>query len=266
TSGTTGKPKGVMIEHSNVVQLFTGTNHVYDFDSMDVWTLFHSYTFDFSVWEIWGALLFGGRLHIPTYEQTRDTNLFYDLCKRENVTVLNQTPNAFYQFIQVATNKEPLGNLRYVIFGGEALNLNQLKEWFDIYEDFNPILINMYGITETTVHVTSQKIEKKHITKPSIIGKQLKNYTIYVLDHNMRPVPIGAIGELYVGGEGVARGYLNRADLTKERFLPNPFQSADDKASGYNARLYKTGDLVRFMPDGNLEYVGRNDFQVKIRG
>ncbi|MDO4871663.1 MAG: amino acid adenylation domain-containing protein, partial [Candidatus Saccharibacteria bacterium] len=267
TSGTTGTPKGVMIEHRNVVQLFYSTSNIYKFHPEDVWTLFHSYTFDFSVWEIWGALLFGGILVIPTYEQTRDPHQFYDLCKKRGVTILNQTPSAFYQFINVAQHeKEPLRRLRHIIFGGEALNFHQLEGWYNVYQDTAPTLTNMYGITETTVHVTYKHLRKEEVGCSSIIGLRLQNYTAYVLDGSMRPVPVGAIGELYIGGEGVSRGYLNRPELTAERFLPNPYQSEADKRDGYNSRLYKTGDLVRYMPDGNLEYIGRNDFQVKIRG
>lgn len=267
TSGTTGMPKGVMVEHRNALNLFGATDKLYHFNSNDVWTLFHSYTFDFSVWELWGAFFYGGKLLIPTYEQTRDMNMFYDLCSTKKVTVLNQTPNAFYQFTDVAIGREDrLTNLRYVVFGGEALNLEQLQPWYNIYADNAPYLINMYGITETTVHVTYKKLHRNELDKGSLIGKPLPNYSIYLLDKEMQPLPIGAVGEMYVGGEGVARGYLNREELTAERFLPNPFQTEEEKKRGINSRLYKSGDIARFLPTGELEYIGRNDFQVKIRG
>ena len=267
TSGTTGKPKGVIVEHGNVTRLFSATKPWFGFNDSDVWTLFHSYTFDFSVWEIWGALLYGGKLIIPTKEETRDLDMFYNLCLSEGVTVLNQTPNAFYQFIDVAISKdEHLNNLRYVIFGGEALNLTQLKAWFNVYEEGAPSLINMYGITETTVHVTYKEIRKSELDCGSLIGVPIPDETIYVLDEDRLLLPVGALGELYVGGAGVARGYLNRPELTSERFIPNPYQREEEKRLNINTRLYKSGDLVRLLPDGSLEYMGRNDFQVKIRG
>ncbi|PNW15244.1 hypothetical protein C1637_02115, partial [Chryseobacterium lactis] len=266
TSGTTGMPKGVMQEHRNVARLFSATDHWYHFNEGDVWSLFHSYVFDFSVWEIWGALFYGGKLLIPSYEQTKDTNLFFSLCLQEGLTVLNQTPTAFYQFIDTALQREEqLTTLRYVIFGGEALNLASLKPWYVRYQ-FSPDLINMYGITETTVHVTYKKLSVKDLDKASLIGENIPDQGMYILDKHLRAVPVGAVGELYVGGAGIARGYLNRAELTAERFISNPFQTLEEKKENKNGILYKTGDLVRYLADGELEYIGRNDFQVKIRG
>lgn len=131
TSGTTGKPKGVMVEHRSVINLISSSQKIYHFSSNDIWTLFHSYTFDFSVWEIWGSLLNGGTLVIPTDEENMDLNLFYNLCVREKVTILNQTPNVFYQLSNIIIDKQQKLNLRYVIFGGEALNFIQLKTWFE---------------------------------------------------------------------------------------------------------------------------------------
>jgi len=182
---------------------------------------------------------------------------------------IKSNPYRFYQLIDIAINKDiqdKLTNLTYVIFGGEALNISQLKPWFDYYGYNQPKLINMYGITETTVHVTYKPIEQQDLGENSYIGKIIPDLKAYVLDANLNPLPIGAIGELYVGGVGLARGYLNRHDLTAERFIVNPFQSEDEKRLGKKGRLYKTGDLVRWLPDSNLEYIGRNDFQVKIRG
>lgn len=270
TSGTTGKPKGVLQPHYNVIRLFTATNDWYQFNHQDIWTLFHSYVFDFSVWEIWGALLYGGTLVIPTREEIKDLNAFYQLCYKEKVTVLNQTPKAFYQFIDIAlknTAELKLINLRYVIFGGDKLNYSNLIPWVEQYGYNNPRLINMYGITETTVHVTYKMIEKKDIDeRGSYIGFAIPDQKLYVLDQQLEPLPVGAIGELYVGGAGLARGYLNQPELTRSKFISNPFQTEKERLNNQNSRLYKTGDLVRRLPDGQLEYIGRNDSQVKIRG
>ncbi|MDX7988706.1 amino acid adenylation domain-containing protein [Xenorhabdus sp. 12] len=266
TSGTTGQPKGVLQTHQNVSRLFTTTHNQFQFNQKDTWVLYHTYTFDFSVWELWGALLYGGRLIIPTVECTKDFARFSQLCSHQKVTVLNQTPGAFYAFIDASLNMGvEFPDLRYVIFGGDKLNPMQLKPWWEHYGDRSPSLINMYGITETTVHVTYKKLTKDDPTTSSVIGQPLNDLHAYVLSDAGRLVPIGAPGELYIGGAGLARGYLNRPELTAERFVENPFATAEDKALGYT-RLYKTGDLVRWLPNGELEYLGRNDFQVKIRG
>ncbi|MBD2816687.1 amino acid adenylation domain-containing protein, partial [Xenorhabdus sp. Flor] len=266
TSGTTGQPKGVLQTHHNVVRLFAATQGDYQFDQNDTWVLYHAYTFDFSVWELWGALLYGGRLIIPTTEDTKDFGRFSRLCSDQKVTVLNQTPGAFYAFIEASLHMDAaFPHLRYVIFGGDKLNPVQLKPWWHRYGDQSPALINMYGITETTVHVTYRKLTQDDAITASNIGRPLSDLSAYVLNHNGQPVPIGAPGELYIGGAGLARGYLNRPELTAGRFVANPFATDKDKEYGYT-RLYKTGDLVRWLSDGNLEYLGRNDFQVKIRG
>ncbi|PHM65631.1 Amino acid adenylation [Xenorhabdus stockiae] len=266
TSGTTGQPKGVLQTHENVARLFASTQADYQFDQNDIWVLYHAYTFDFSVWELWGALLYGGRLIIPTIEGTKDFNRFSRLCSDQNVTVLNQTPGAFYAFIDAALNiKAEFPRLRYVIFGGDKLNPAQLKPWWDHYGDQTPALINMYGITETTVHVTYKKLTQNDATTVSCIGRPLRDMSAYILNQYGHLAPIGTPGELYIGGAGLARGYLNRPELTAERFVQTPFASEKDKERGYT-RLYKTGDLARWLPNGELEYLGRNDFQVKIRG
>ena len=198
TSGTTGKPKGVLEIHANVGRLFSVTEDYFNFTDQDVWTLFHSYVFDFSVWELWGALLYGGKLIIPTYLNTRDFADFYQLCKDRQVTVLNQTPSAFYQFISVAG--APLDSLRYIIFGGEALNPARLRGWWSNLKSDQTKLINMYGITETTVHVTLKEISPHDQSSQSNIGKALKDLKVYVLNNQLLPVPIGVVGELYIGG------------------------------------------------------------------
>jgi len=264
TSGSTGKPKGALITHYNVVRLFQSTDSWFHFTSSDVWTLFHSCAFDFSVWEIWGALLHGGKLVIVPSSISRAPDELARLIEAQGVTVLNQTPSAFRQLMpHLLSITSPAGEaLRYVIFGGEALELPSLRPWFERFGDKLPKLINMYGITETTVHVTYQPITGALVesASASIIGTPLPDLSVYILDAQRRLQPIGMAGEIYVGGAGVARGYSKRPELTAERFIADPF-SSDPKA-----RLYRSGDLARWLPCGQLEYLGRIDDQVKIRG
>ncbi len=258
TSGTTGNPKGAMIEHRNVVRLMFNDKLLFDFTEKDVWTMFHSYCFDFSVWEMYGALLYGGKLIIIPKIMAQDTAEFLEVLDKEKVTILNQTPSAFYRLSEeiMKTNKNNLC-LRYIIFGGEALKPIMLKEYNEIYPMVK--LVNMYGITETTVHVTYKEITKDDIKlNASNIGKPIPTLTTYVVDRNVKLLPIGVPGELCVGGEGVGRGYINRPELTDEKFIDNPFEQ--------NGKLYKSGDLVRMLPNGDMEYLGRIDHQVKIRG
>lgn len=260
TSGSTGKPKGVMVEHRNVTRLLSVTENNYEFSPNDVWTMFHSYAFDFSVWEIFGALCSGAKLVIVPYQVSRTPKDFLRLLAKERVTVLNQTPSAFTALISENDLTTELLSLRYVIFGGEKLKFDSLLPWINIYGDESPKLVNMYGITETTVHVTYQHITKdimSNFNGKSIIGKPLNDLTVVVRNKDGSATPLNQPGELYVGGAGVTRGYLNRDELTSERFI-------FDQHSG--ERLYKTGDIVKLLNDGSLEYLGRNDNQVKIRG
>ncbi|MFB6365310.1 amino acid adenylation domain-containing protein [Paenibacillus elgii] len=258
TSGTTGKPKGTLIEHKNVVRLLFNSKNLFDFNASDTWTLFHSFCFDFSVWEMYGALLYGGTLIVVPQLTAKSPAQFLQLLKARKVTVLNQTPTYFYQLLQEELMSP--GNelkLRKVIFGGEALSPSLLKDWKTKYPDTR--LINMYGITETTVHVTYKEITEVEIAQgKSNIGQPIPTLRAYVLDEWRRPQAIGIPGELYVAGDGLARGYLNRTDLTAEKFVDNPFEPGK--------RMYRTGDLVRWLPDGSIEYLGRIDQQVKIRG
>lgn len=257
TSGTTGNPKGVIIEHRNVVRLMFNSRMQFDFTENDVWTMFHSYCFDFSVWEMYGALLYGGKLIIVPGIIAKDSVEYLKLLRKEGVTVLNQTPTAFYSLSNEEENLEENNlKIRYVIFGGEALKPSMLKFWHKKYPGTK--LVNMYGITETTVHVTYKEITLKEIDENiSNIGKPIPTLTAYILDKKMKLLPIGATGELCVGGDGLGRGYLNRTELTSEKFVINPYTGE---------RIYRSGDLARFLPNGEMEYLGRLDHQVKIRG
>ncbi|MEL5601028.1 amino acid adenylation domain-containing protein [Serratia nevei] len=261
TSGSTGKPKGVMVEHRQVARLFSATNAWFNFSAADRWCLFHSFAFDFSVWEIWGAWLYGGQLFIVPQAIARSAPDFYHFVCRSGITVLNQTPSAFKAFIQAQAHSEARQQLREIVFGGEMLKPSDLAPWFARPENRQTRLINMYGITETTVHVTYRPLSAQDTAiTTSPIGSRIPDLRLYLLGADGEPVPMGAIGELYVGGEGVARGYLNRPELTAERFLDDPFNRAP------GARMYRTGDLARYLPGGDIEYLGRNDQQVKIRG
>ena len=262
TSGSTGKPKGVMVEHRNVVSLLFNEKFPFRFNEEDTWSLFHSMCFDFSVWELFGALLYGGRSIVVPLEIARTPRLLGELLQKNRVTVLNQIPTMFYNLAQeLLENKEKRGArvlyLRYIVFGGETLNPSRLSRWLQEYPGVK--LINMYGITETTVHVTYKEINKKDIEAGvSPIGKPLAGWSCHILDAYLRVVPPGIPGEILVGGEGVARGYLNRVELTHERFI---------KVPGINdSRLYRSGDSGRRRFDGSIEYLGRIDEQVKIRG
>ncbi|MBS2537007.1 amino acid adenylation domain-containing protein, partial [Catenulispora sp. NF23] len=264
TSGSTGRPKGVVIPHANVVRLFEQTEQWFGFGAEDVWTLFHSYTFDFSVWELWGPLLHGGRLVVVPDDTARSPEDFLRLLADEQVTVLNQTPSAFYPLVRADAEHPELGDrlaLRTVVFGGEALDVARLADWYDRHPDTAPRLVNMYGITETTVHVTWAALVRATALAagPGPIGTGIPDLRLYVLDADLIPLPAGAVGELYVAGEGLARGYLNRPGLTATRFLADPFGRP-------GTRMYRTGDRVRRRTDGTLEYLGRADQQVKIRG
>jgi amino acid adenylation domain-containing protein len=257
TSGSTGKPKGVLITHRNAVRLFPATQAWYGFGALDVWTLFHSPAFDFSVWEIWGALLYGGRLVVVPYLVSRSPEAFRALLAREQVTVLNQTPSAFNQLIQADIGTADDLSLRYVIFGGEPLNLRDLAPWFARHGDERPRLINMYGTTETTVFVTYRPLSAADDAGCEI-GVPIPDLQAYILNAQLEPVPVGVAGELLVGGAGVGRGYLNRPELSAARFIASPFAAGE--------RLYRTGDLARWRRDGVIEYLGRIDDQVKVRG
>ncbi|WP_263242093.1 non-ribosomal peptide synthetase, partial [Streptomyces sp. A13(2022)] len=266
TSGSTGAPKGVVVGHAQVTALLRSAADRYGFGTDDVWTWFHSYAFDFSVWELWGALLTGGRLVVVDHDTSRSPDDFHDLLVREGVTVLSQTPSAFQQLDQADARRDAaaLGaRLRLLVFGGEALDPARLTDWHDRHGTDGPSPVNMYGITETTVHVTHLDLDPGTAAAPgthggSPVGRPLDHTRVHVLDDALRPVPPGVPGEMYVTGSGVARGYLNRPATTAARFVACPFEPG--------TRMYRTGDRARRAADGTLTYLGRTDDQVKLRG
>jgi amino acid adenylation domain-containing protein len=260
TSGSTGRPKGVQIRHRSVFRLLEATRPLFGFDEHDVWTVFHSYAFDFSVWEIWGALLQGGRLLVIPLHVAQSPAAFHDLLRSERVTILNQTPSAMRQLVE-AIPKGPKNadywSLRLIICGGEAFP----RDLASPSMEWGVSVWNFYGPTEATVWAAINPITSTGSKGESIpIGRPIADRRIYLLDDNLQPVPVGIPGELHIGGAGLARGYFKRPELTAERFIPDPF-SNDPRA-----RLYRTGDLARYLPDGNIEFLGRIDHQIKIRG
>ncbi|MEV6975322.1 amino acid adenylation domain-containing protein [Kitasatospora sp. NPDC093806] len=259
TSGSTGKPKGVQVTHANVLRLFHAADRDFRFTAEDTWCLFHSYAFDFAVWEMYGALLYGGRLVIPAEAVRKSPDRFADFLADTGVTVLNQTPSAFRRLSQALDGRHvDRIKVRYVVFGGEALRFDSLTRWFELFGE-QAELVNMYGITETTVHVTHYRVTPEDVAerRPSVIGRPLADLAVRVVDHNLAPVPVGVPGEILVSGAGVSLGYLGRPDLTAERFVELP---------GEPGRFYRSGDLGRVLADGNLVYLGRMDQQVQLRG
>ncbi|MQY10999.1 Tyrocidine synthase 3 [Streptomyces sp. RB5] len=262
TSGSTGRPKGVVVPHANVLALFDATRRQFSFGPDDVWTLFHSAAFDFSVWELWGPLLYGGTLVVVPYETSRAPGEFLELLVRERVTVLSQTPSAFRELMRADRENPGLGArlaLRQVVFGGEELDPAGLADWYTRHPDDAPLLVNMYGITETTVHVTHRPLDAATGGGRSPIGRPIDSLTCRILDADLNLVPPGVTGELYVTGTQLARGYHGRPGLTASRFVADPYGTP-------GSLMYRTGDLARLRPDGELEYLGRADSQVKIRG
>ncbi|MFG1891964.1 amino acid adenylation domain-containing protein [Micromonospora sp. NPDC049051] len=258
TSGSTGRPKGVQVPHRNVLALLAATRDDLGLGPADTWTMFHSSAFDFSVWEIWGCLLTGGHLVVVPHLVARDPAEFHALLRAERVTVLNQTPSAFAQLVDADRRAADRLGLRLVVFGGEPLDAGMLTGWFDRYPEHECRTVNMFGITETTVHVTAQTIDRGlALAGTRSVGPPLPGWYVHVLDPAGRLLPPGAAGEIHVGGAGVADGYLHREELTAERFLPDPWRGG---------RMYRSGDRGRLLPDGRLEHLGRLDDQVKIRG
>jgi len=263
TSGTTGQPKGVIQTQYNILRLLKSSQQYFEFNASDVWCLFHSIAFDFSVWEMWGALLNGASIFIPSFTCTRSPEQFISFCDEHKVSVLNQTPTAFKLLsVSLKTTNKQLCNLRYVILGGEAVDLSTMQVWHSLVQSEHVSVINMYGITETCVHVTYKELKKgEKITA----GKPLADQSIYCLSKQGIPLPSGAIGEVFVGGAGLALGYQNMDKQTENRFKTNPFICNDMLKMGYT-RMYRTGDLGLIDCNGELIHMGRNDNQVQLNG
>ncbi|MET8631103.1 amino acid adenylation domain-containing protein, partial [Kitasatospora sp. NPDC004669] len=264
TSGSTGRPKGVALSHANVLRLYSATREQFAFGADDVFTQAHSYAFDVSVWEMWGALLHGGRVVVVPTDVNRAPGELLDLLVAEQVTVMLQTPTGFRALAALAGDGDPRIdrlNLRLVGFGGEKLETSELQPWVDRMGLDRPALVNLYGPTETTMHCAYHRIGAEDLRRPSRsnIGRPLRDLSVHLLDADGRLVPVGVPGEIHVGGPALALGYLDRPGLTGEKFVPNPFGPA-------GSRLYRTGDLARRLPDGSLDFLGRVDTQVKIRG
>lgn len=258
TSGSTGIPKGVMVTHANLEALLVHACPLFDFREEDVWIMSHQLSFDFSVWEIFGAFWNGATLVIPSEHEMESMKLLKGLVMRHGVTILNQTPPSF-QVLKQELMDEELIPVRHVIFGGDRLNASELQDFAARFPAVR--LVNMYGITETTVHTTFIELRSQDLSDATLsVGTPLTHLKVYLLDENRKPVPPGTEGEIYVGGSGVARGYLNRPELNSERFLTDPFAGVE------GARMYRSGDLGRPRTDGGIDYLGRIDFQVKIRG
>ncbi len=303
TSGSTGRPKGVVVDHRAVLRLFAAIAEALPMDAGDVWTVFHSYAFDFAVWEIWGALLHGARAVLVPTAATRSPEELLALLRERRATILSQTPSAFRglaaalaaapdiaapetaavaavpktaapETAAVAAVPKTAASetaavaadlaLRAVVFGGEALEPEDLRPWLARLGDGGPRLLNMYGITEICVHATLREMTAADLAgsahRGSSIGRPLADLSLHVADRAGNEVPIGVPGEILVGGAGVARGYLGRPETTAERFVPDPFSGL------HGARLYRSGDLARRLPDGDVQYLGRIDLQVKVRG
>jgi amino acid adenylation domain-containing protein len=265
TSGSTGTPKGCVISHQNTVRLFANDEMEFDFNDSDIWVAAHSLCFDFSVWEIFGALTTGGRVVIPAYEDVRNVDRFLSVVVDSSVTVLNQTPEAFYRFSDLVVSKPSadLSHLRCVIFGGDTLDPCRLKPFVDRMATHSIQMVNMYGITETTVHVTYGPLDVQCLSETayqpgSFVGRPLPETTIWVVNESGQLVPPGTVGEIVVGGSGVSLGYRNRPDLTAEKFRP--------LAVAGEPRCYWSGDLGVILPERGLVHLGRKDRQVQIRG
>jgi amino acid adenylation domain-containing protein len=262
TSGSTGTPKGVAVEHGNVARLFDTVQQRIPVSETDTWSWFHSVAFDFSVWEIWGALTSGGRLVVVSGAEARDPAVFLAVLRRSGTTILSQTPSAFQGLLASLGQDEPSWSVRAVVLGGEAVNVGSVAGILQGAPGTWPRLYNLYGITETTVHATVKELTSHdlHAGVRSPIGTPLGDLRLAVVGQDRRRVPPGEQGELWVGGAGVARGYVGRPQLTAHHFVTGLLPEYGEM------RWYRSGDLARQLPSGEFEYIGRMDRQIKLRG
>mgnify|MGYP000098976600 FL=1 len=265
TSGTTGKPKGIMIEHKQKINHLCITKDEFALSANDVVAQTASQCFDISVWQFLSPLIVGARVCIFSAELIQHPSNFLQSLVNNSITVLQLVPSILNALLEATLDHTCNTNLRLVIPTGEAVSSFLCKKWFSI---FNIPLINAYGPAECSDDVSFYNLYPDNVASHNIIpiGKALQNTQLYVLDKYMQPLPVAAVGEIYVGGAGISRGYLNRPDHTAEKFVANPFASEEDIKMKRNLRLYRTGDLGMYLSDGNLQYIGRNDFQVKVRG
>ena len=263
TSGTTGDPNGVVVTHANVSNLFGPVCDRLCFDSEDTWSLIHSCSFGFSVWEIWGAFVHGATLAIVPEDIRSNPDALVDMLKQEKVTVLSQTPSAFRQLLVSGAFRRMQGleRLRLVAFSGEAVDTADLCTWFGVHKASGPRMVNTYAITETAGRITIREYQPDDLGEQTArnVGRPVGDTDVWILDERMQPVPTGAVGELVVAGPGVACGYLQRPELTAERFLSL-------QLNGASRRVYRTKDRARLLENGDIEFLGRADNQVKIRG
>jgi amino acid adenylation domain-containing protein len=270
TSGSTGNPKGVVIKHEGLYNNLLWMKNEYNINYKDKILQKATYTFDLSLLEIILPFLTNATLVIVDVDGEKDPIYLINLINKENITIIHLVPSmliAFLQTLKLYKEKnnldKPLKTLNYIFVGGELLSLNTVNEVKQLSK--NTKIHNLYGPTETTIAVTYFDCNKNYLeTIP--IGKPITNTTFYILNKHQQLLPKGAVGELYIGGVGLAKEYLNNSELTNERFILNPYQTIQQKKIGFNDKLYKTGDLVKLNKDNNLEYIGRTDFQVKIRG
>ncbi|GMV31001.1 MAG: hypothetical protein AMXMBFR59_31260 [Rhodanobacteraceae bacterium] len=259
TSGSTGLPKGCLVSHRNAVRLLVNDRMPFTFGPSEVFVCAHSFTFDFSIWEVWCALAYGGSVVIAGAATARDPAALLALVRAHRVTVLNQTPAAFYGLIdaeRAAATHDLTAHLHTVIFGGDRLEPACLRPWTALYPLADIALVNMYGITETTVHVTWHRLDEADLhSGRSAIGRPIPETQVLLLDASGAEVPLGVPGEMWVGGSGVCAGYRNRPELTAARFVVRE-----------GRRYYRSGDIGRLGADGVLTYLGRNDHQVQVRG
>lgn len=260
-----GRPRGVTISHENIIHLFEATRGIFKFCEDDVWTGFHSCNVDFSVWEMWGALLYGGTLVGISYEVSRSPEAFYAILLSCRVTVLNHTPSAFRHLMMVEESPDAESwrlKLRLVFLGGEALDMRMLKPWFERHGDISPEVYNLYGLTAATGLVSVRRVQNSDTSGSgaSNIGKPIPGASAFVLDPYLQLVPVGVFGELFIGGKGLSQGYYNNAELTAERFVQHPFKYTR------TSRLYRTGDRARYLDSGEIEYAGRIDHHIRVRG